>query len=372
MKKVLICLYNFLPGTKLGGPLTTAVNICNAFSKESDIYLLCVNHDYKSQELYDVELFKWILFENYHVMYVDDSFYVKRNLFDLFREFDAIYSFGPYTRASFWLSIYSKNHTDCECYIAPTGCFLPNALKVKSFKKKLFIRFIIFFKIYKNIILSLTDDFEKDEAIRLFGKKTKTIIARDIVFFRNVSLLKSVRDKPLSIVFISRICRTKNLMGALEILDKIDRSLYSFTIYGTLEDKEYLSECQNFAKAKSIPFHYEGEIEFGTSVYVFSRFDLFLFPTVTENFGHVVFESLNGGCIPLVSDNTPWKNYKNEIPSLSLQSKQEFVEYINRISLLSENELFNLKIKCQNFAKQYYDAELESSGYKKVFLYEKN
>ena len=126
-----------MPGTKLGGPLTTAINICNAFSNTSDIYLLCVNHDYKSQELYDVKLFEWKTFGNYHVMYVNDSFYNKRNLFRLFCGFDAIYSFGPYTKASLWLSIYSLQHKDCECYIAPTGCFLPNALKVKSFKKKM-------------------------------------------------------------------------------------------------------------------------------------------------------------------------------------------------------------------------------------------
>ena len=372
MKRVLICLYNFLPGTKLGGPLTTAINICNAFSKESDIHLVCVNHDYRSQNLYDVELFNWIAFDNYHVMYVDDSFYKKRNLFNLFDKFDAVYSFGPYTRASFWLSIYSKKHINCECYIAPTGCFLPNALKVKGFKKILFIRFVKLFKLYKDVTLSLTDDFEEEEAIRLFGKGIKTIIARDIVFFRNVALSNIACSKPLSIVFISRICRTKNLMGALEILNEIDRSLYSFTVFGTLEDNEYLSECQNFAKAKSIPMCYKGEIEFGTSVRVFSKYDLFLFPTITENFGHVIFESLNAGCIPLVSNNTPWRNYKKQISSLSLQNKEEFVECIKQICLLDEKGLLDLKNKCQDFAKQYYNTELKCSGYRKVFCYEKN
>ena len=34
--------------------------------------------------------------------------------------------------------------------------------------------------------------------------------------------------------------------------------------------------------------------------------DLFVFPTLGENFGHVIYESLMCGTPVLVSDNTPW------------------------------------------------------------------
>ena len=40
----------------------------------------------------------------------------------------------------------------------------------------------------------------------------------------------------------------------------------------------------------------------------FSKYDVFLFPTKGENYGHVIFEALAGGCIPIISDQTPWND----------------------------------------------------------------
>ena len=41
---------------------------------------------------------------------------------------------------------------------------------------------------------------------------------------------------------------------------------------------------------------------------VFAEHDLFLFPTLGENFGHVICEALIAGCPVLLSDQTPWRN----------------------------------------------------------------
>lgn len=35
--------------------------------------------------------------------------------------------------------------------------------------------------------------------------------------------------------------------------------------------------------------------------------DIFLFPTKGENYGHVIFEALSVGCIPIISNQTPWR-----------------------------------------------------------------
>jgi len=36
--------------------------------------------------------------------------------------------------------------------------------------------------------------------------------------------------------------------------------------------------------------------------------DLFFFPTLGENYGHVIMEALMAGCPVLLSDRTPWRN----------------------------------------------------------------
>jgi glycosyltransferase involved in cell wall biosynthesis len=39
---------------------------------------------------------------------------------------------------------------------------------------------------------------------------------------------------------------------------------------------------------------------------------LFLIPTLGENFGHVIFESLAVGCPVLISDRTPWRGLEEK------------------------------------------------------------
>jgi len=39
-----------------------------------------------------------------------------------------------------------------------------------------------------------------------------------------------------------------------------------------------------------------------------SDYDAFVLPTLGENFGHVIFESLMSGIPVLISDQTPWRN----------------------------------------------------------------
>jgi glycosyltransferase involved in cell wall biosynthesis len=53
---------------------------------------------------------------------------------------------------------------------------------------------------------------------------------------------------------------------------------------------------------------YEGEIAHERVGQVFAEHDLFLFPTLGENFGHVIAEALLAGCPVLTSDQTPWRN----------------------------------------------------------------
>jgi glycosyltransferase involved in cell wall biosynthesis len=41
---------------------------------------------------------------------------------------------------------------------------------------------------------------------------------------------------------------------------------------------------------------------------LFVKYDVFYFPTKSENFGQVIWESLSCGCPVLISDQTPWNN----------------------------------------------------------------
>ena len=76
----------------------------------------------------------------------------------------------------------------------------------------------------------------------------------------------------------------------------------------------YWHECQ--AKiavlAANVRVKYWGEIEHDKVGQVFAEHDLFLFPTLGENYGHVIHEALAVGCPVLISDQTPWRGLEEQ------------------------------------------------------------
>jgi glycosyltransferase involved in cell wall biosynthesis len=119
-------------------------------------------------------------------------------------------------------------------------------------------------------------------------------------------------EKPagtLRVAFLSRIVPKKNLFGALEIVKTLEGRV-SITIYGPAEDDSYWRRCQDLISEMppGIIATHAGEIPHERVAEVLRLNDVFLFPTLGENFGHVICEALQAGCPPVISDQTPWRN----------------------------------------------------------------
>jgi glycosyltransferase involved in cell wall biosynthesis len=114
-------------------------------------------------------------------------------------------------------------------------------------------------------------------------------------------------DGPIRLVSISRISHMKNLLLALEALKHLS-SPAEFDIYGPVEDPQYWIRCQSLID--NFPTHirvrYRGELSHDKVRDTFSRYDAFVLPTLGENFGHVIAESLSASCPVVCSDKTPW------------------------------------------------------------------
>jgi glycosyltransferase involved in cell wall biosynthesis len=121
--------------------------------------------------------------------------------------------------------------------------------------------------------------------------------------------MEKKRPGRLSVVFVSRISPKKNLLTALTILQGVSGDV-SFDIYGLREDMGYWKRCQRVIETlpANIRVQYGGTVEHAKVREVFAKHDLFLFPTLGENYGHVICEALTAGCPVLISDQTPWRN----------------------------------------------------------------
>src|SRR5207253_2670016 len=93
------------------------------------------------------------------------------------------------------------------------------------------------------------------------------------------------------LVFISRISPMKNLDLILRALPGLSRPI-AFDIYGPLEDSGYWSKCQLLIREAPhfVQIKYRGELAPSDVRLTFTGYDAFIFPTLGENFGHVIAE----------------------------------------------------------------------------------
>jgi glycosyltransferase involved in cell wall biosynthesis len=114
-------------------------------------------------------------------------------------------------------------------------------------------------------------------------------------------------DGHARLVFISRISPKKNLDLILSTLSGLSRPI-ELDIYGPLEDPGYWSKCQSLIRQAPafLQVKYQGELAASDVRPTFSGYDAFIFPTLGENFGHVIAESLSASCPVVCSDKTPW------------------------------------------------------------------
>jgi glycosyltransferase involved in cell wall biosynthesis len=134
-----------------------------------------------------------------------------------------------------------------------------------------------------------------------------------VVPFPEARNSRTKKPGQLRALFLSRVARKKNLSGALRMLRDVSGDV-SFNIYGPLEDPGYWEECQDLIATlpTNIQVQYQGQIEHERIGEVFAEHDLFLFPTLGENYGHVICEALGSGCPVLISDQTPWRNLETD------------------------------------------------------------
>ena len=95
-----------------------------------------------------------------------------------------------------------------------------------------------------------------------------------------------------------------------------------------------------------------------------------MFPTLGENYGHVIFEALSVRCIPVISNQTPWEIIaeKNAGYVLSLtDDMRRFSEVIDIIANMPFEERTKMADRAINIAKEKVDSSRRETGYRIIF-----
>lgn len=381
MKKILFLTPYFFPGFRAGGPQQTVANIADMYGDRASIYILTQNYDLGMKKQYkEVEIGKWLPYGKAKVKYLPKHMY---NYFEIKREcrkFAVVYSCGMFDLNTISvLAVQRLTRKKKKLFLAPMGVFSKRAIQSKYFKKMVFLKCMDAFGMFQDIIWSFSSVKELKDARRVLGKNVvkRYIIAEDLPrlidfnYYRHEVESYVKRSGNLRIVFISRICRMKNLGFCIDILKEIKSGNVQFDIFGIVEDREYWEECKK--KIQELPgnveVRYLGIVKPHQVVRIFSKYDIFLFPTKGENYGHVIYEALSAGCIPVVSDTTPWDILKEKgvgeiIHYGDIENFRKIVLYYMKIN---REEMAMKRRRAVDLAEEKYIQLQKRNGYDSLF-----
>lgn len=375
MRKILILMGRYLPGHKDGGPLRTIINLTDALGDEYEFYIACLDRDHGDFEPYaDIIYNEWNTVGKAKVWYVKPGGFSCKLIERLAKDVDLIYTCGFYGDYGYKTLILNKlgKLYGKPVAVAAMGTFSSGALAHKSLKKKIFITGCKALGLFEKIKWSVTSEIELADVKINIGKNAECIIAEDLPR-TSIPGIKPYKkyEKKLKIAFLSRIAPQKNLLGTIRCLNMLEKEV-DFSIFGPEEDKEYWARCQEELKKlpDNIHWEYRGDVPSESVQKTLQMYDAFLLPTKGENYGHVIFEALSVGCIPIISDQTPWAIIADKKAGYVLpltEDMKAFTEALNELIEMSYEQRRKMSESAVKIAEEKVAQSKKETGYRTIF-----
>lgn len=239
--------------------------------------------------------------------------------------------------------------------LSPRGEFSQGALALKRGRKVTYIAAARSAGLLNDVWLHGTSEAE------LLDVKTVFPWAAGYVCAENIrSLLPLQPHRPcesyLRLAFLGRVAPVKNINFALQALANV-QSKVKFDIFGPLEDPVYWDTCCRTISSlpQNVSVDYKGPISNDDLPAYFAECDLLYLPSVSENFGHAIFEALSCGVPVLIGNQTPWKNLSEKGAgwALPLDSPEPFTAAIDELAAMSEAQRERLRNGARALAEAY-------------------
>lgn len=359
--RILVISPFYLPGYQ-SGALRTLANLVECLGDEFEFYVITEDHDVNDQTPYtDVEIDAWNNIGKAKVFYLSAKSRTWKQLKKLYREIqpDAVYLNSFFFPAVIQyltmrrFGLIEKKPT----IITPKGELSAGALKVKAAKKKMFLASAELTGIYKDLIWQASVEDEQNEIRKTLKVKKEVFIVSDLptkIYAENFKLKMKLKEAgKVRFVFLSRIDPKKNIKTAISMLKNLEAEVV-FDIFGPVAFPVYWQECLNLIKElpPRVQVNYQGLVTFEKVLETLSDAHFFLMPTLGENFGHVVIESLSAGTPVILSDKTPWLNLqaKNIGWDLSLEDKEGWQTVLRKCADMDNFEYQKMSAAARNFA----------------------
>lgn len=367
----------YLPGFKAGGPIQSIRNLVDALQDDFEIYIYTSDRDLGDALPYDgVVVDQWNQLPGCKVFYSSKgqrSISAYKKLL-LALEPDTVYLNSLFSIEFTLLPIYALRRSfNGRIVLAPRGMLHSGALKIKAFKKNLFLRAIRMTGFFSRLVIHATDTQEWEDVRKHLPGARRIDLIPNFPSFREFHCQRIAKEPGTArLIYLARIASNKNLSFILEVFrDYPVKGQLQLTIAGEVQDDSYWQYCRQLIQA--LPANLEvvirGAIPNPDVLAELQNHHLYVLPTQGENFGHGIFEALLAGKPVLISDQTPWRNLDSkgigwDIP---LSHPEAFKEAVEKIVAMAQEVYDQTSAACHQFAMDYRSKNETKRNYIKMF-----
>ncbi|ANQ47867.1 glycosyltransferase [Flammeovirga sp. MY04] len=366
--KILIIYPYFSPAQKAGG-IVSSLNNLVANLNNTELYIYTSAYDLDGS-LLEVENNIWQSYNKYTKVYYSNN-EDKQKIVTLVKDIQptTIYINGIYGYKFFLNPLLQLNNYRSKIIIAPRGMLHAGALQVKTTKKRIYLWIIKGLRLLKNLKWHATDLQEQKDITQYFPSARCALIKDTPNTKPNYLKKNKYKDSQgnLRLVFLSLITEKKNLLFLLNILLKNKTLPITLDIIGPIKDHFYWEKCQARIQQDN-RIQYKGEVAPSEVSKAFNNYDYFVFPTLGENFGHVIFESLIAGTPVITSPHSPWDQLKEFNVGNNIElNEDKWFHVIETLCTEHESDYIEKSNGCSVFSQKYLDTNNPIDEYYKLF-----
>ncbi|MEY4330195.1 MAG: hypothetical protein RL609_943 [Bacteroidota bacterium] len=311
--RILIFSDWFSPGFKAGGPIRSVSNLVQLLGKRA--WVITSDRDLGDDVPYTgIPRNQWVEQPNgAHVMYCADDATGITVMKKVCRDFiqdawfmNSMFSVTFTLKPMLWnRQMAGKN----KLILAPRGMLHPEALRIKSLKKQLFLKSMKWLGFFKRVVWQPTSEEEAHHIKKYFGNHCPVLLMPNIPTFHPFRA-QWPKWENKKWVMISRLSPEKGVLEGLQAWYDIPQlKSIELRIIGPQGDQGYSQRIlQLIHDHADWNVQYAGPMSPEMCCKALQSAHYLYSPTRGENYGHAIAESLLMGVPVVVANTTPWKN----------------------------------------------------------------